>query len=347
MVCICILLAASMAEARSYSRKHRKLTVLQQDDWQEEWLAAELKEMGLQQPMGTKRNARRLGGRDDWTGGRKLKRSSQEAKRIKDDINKLKRKLSIIDHGKKTQRYFANVDKHKRETRKLKRQMTKHLNQNMFRALVMQKILGSPASPPDTTMNQQNPFGLQVSPALYQQPAQQVQITPKIRSLLLKNLTVQDFDAIAKNKLTVAQYSNLLNSTQGLPARARKERFLSMVVDSFSSVLNGVSNFSTNASTAVNNIVSSPYGKYIGPAELGMFAGLKHRNNHKFAKKRERLLKEIEMFETVGTLIEQEKQGANMVSDKISSLVTRTKNVADNLSYRFDNKCKLFGWSAY
>lgn len=329
LLVLTLLLSLGVAQCQRPPR--RRMSGLTDEDWMRELQKAESEtEDIIQKPQ----QARSLRSKDDWMTGKRLKRSQAKAKKIKDQIRKLKRRLAKVDHSKITKKFLNNIKNHEGSSRHLKRSVANTTEQNVFRNLILQKILGNNGA----GVGYPSADGLGGEGS-----AKHVEITPKIRSLLLKNLTLGDLDLIAKKKLTVERYDRLISSTTGLESPKKKERYLNVVLKTLGNVIAGVVNTVAGLGTAVNALQNSPAGNYMGVTALGAFAGLKARKNKKFNLNKDRLLKQIEMFETVNTLIDEEKRGATKTTDYLSALVTRSKSITDNLGFRFDSKCRLFG----
>lgn len=329
--CLLIASLALLCHATVQRPSYRRLQVQKVDDWKQELLNEIPRNSKLARSLKA----------ENWMAERPLKRSAAEAKRIQRQIAKLKRKLHGIDPKGKTRPYFKAVAKHRKDTRKLETRMAGHLKQNVFRALVLQKILNTNnnvSSAPNPLAALDPQLAGNVSPV----SAAPVELTPKIRKLLLKNLTMGDFDTIAKNKLTMARYTKLQEDSIGLSEHERKQRYLNVISDTLSGALQLVMDTVGGITNTAGSLMGGTTGKVLGAGALGVFAGLKMKKNKLFLHNRERTLRKIEMFETVNTLIEEEGRGTAKTSDIIMGLITRTKSITKNLNYRFDNKSRMF-----
>lgn len=301
----------------------------------------------------------------------KKNKLSKESDKLKSEVQKLKKKLKV---------YKRKLKKHKRKGKKAKLTKKKEIDKNnvedqknkkIFRHLVLNSIFESNNNNRELNVNKVDSQTLQSSPNMQQQMMGNytTQTSPNLNSgvqeqsqneaqlpfnksdlsnLMVKHLTVNDFDKIAQRKLTVENYQQVVSGFDGLSPEQKKQRYLSGLLNSIPKLIDTLMSSITTAGKTLTETLTDPdHAKTISGLALGTGIGLKYNKYRKFYYEKTKLSKDIEMYENMNAVLEDQKTNLARATDEVSTLVGKTKSISSNLGYRFMKKIEIFSITPY
>lgn len=300
-----------------------------------------------------------------------VKKLKLKLKKYKRKLEKKKGKKEKKDHKKAEKEIVSEVKSENATPEEIQKTEDKK-NKKIFRALVLGSVLGNnndklnpnigiePSTSqnsvqyqqqPSLTLTQQMSSSLPV-PAQTQSLAEsQIPTTPAtpklnpsdVQGLMLKHLTIKDFDKIAQRKLTVEKYQKLVTTLDGLTPEEKKQRYLSDILSFFPSLISDFMGMINNTANMTTSTMMNPaYAKTVSGLVLGTALGLKSRKNRKFMLDKSKMLKDIEMFNNMNAVIDDQKSNIARATDGVAMLVSRTKSITSNIAYRFSKKIEMF-----
>lgn len=170
----------------------------------------------------------------------------------------------------------------------------------------------------------------------------------EIQGLIVKSLTLKDFDKIAQRKLTVEKYNDLMKSLSGLTAQEKKTRYLQDILTQIPTLISDILEKITGAlSTTSTKLASSAASSTVGGLALGAALGFKARKNKNFMRFKTKILKEIDLYNNMNSVVDDEKINVAKIIDSVAQLTSRTKSITANLQFRFSKKIEMFSISPF
>ena len=171
-------------------------------------------------------------------------------------------------------------------------------------------------------------------------------ISRQLSSILSSTLTLEDCDKIARRKLTVEKYTELMDDIKNQPIKEKKNRLLS-VSDAVNGLFSSIAGFMGGLQETLSDIMNSPDGTAAGAAGLGIFAALKARNTKAFNSEKRLVERQTDFMQLLAT---NYKNRINRMSDCVQRMImakTKVEAIDKNMGFRFTRQFDNFGGPPY
>lgn len=283
---------------------------------------------------------------------RKRTKKHKKPKKLKEEIEDLKKELN---DSKKKYRKLMKKEK-KKKTKKTKKKLKDKKARNLHTALLRETLLNRFLSDSgDKSLDRSLLTLLTDKRAVHHLNIPKNQkdkavlkntVTNQLPAILTHALTYEDCDKLARRRLTVDKYTDLMDSLKDRSVQEKKERLLG-VSDMVNSVFSSLANMLNGFTSTVKDIITGPDGPEAGVAALGVFGALKMKNSREFRKRQTYLVRETDFIGLLVTSYRNRVRRMSECAQKANTAKTKVIAIDHNMGGRFNRQFDNFGGPPY